>query len=146
MVNSMAVALIIEATCSVQLWNWAPYFLFVYLLPQFCEFIGLCCLKDLSGKVVQILLDYVSHVHLCSHLTQILRKQKEWADIADIICEYSNFHTVHISYPHSCRKSLFWCILVVRFAFAKFVRVSLEQITLALWSTYADWKSEDSCV
>ncbi|KAG5273326.1 hypothetical protein AALO_G00150150 [Alosa alosa] len=52
----------------------------------FCEFIGLYCLMHLSGKVVQILLDYVSNVHLCSHLRRILKKQREWEDISDIIC------------------------------------------------------------
>ncbi|KAL2093307.1 hypothetical protein ACEWY4_010619 [Coilia grayii] len=53
----------------------------------FCEFIGLCCLVHLSGKVVQILLDYVSNVHLCSHLRRTLRKQKEWRDICEIMWE-----------------------------------------------------------
>lgn len=90
----MTISVLIETTVICYL-----LLLFVYLLHQFCEFIGLCCLKHLSGKVVQILLDYVSHIHLCSHLTRILRKQKEWADISDIICEYSNFHTVHV-FPH----------------------------------------------
>ncbi|XP_062404100.1 ankyrin repeat and SOCS box protein 15-like [Sardina pilchardus] len=52
----------------------------------FCEFIGLHCLKHLSGKVLQILLDYVSNVNLCSKLRHILKKQTEWEDVSEIIC------------------------------------------------------------
>ncbi|XP_023275716.1 ankyrin repeat and SOCS box protein 15-like isoform X1 [Seriola lalandi dorsalis] len=51
----------------------------------FCEFMSLCCLKHLSGSVVQILLDYVNHIHICSKLRLILEKQKEWPDICEIL-------------------------------------------------------------
>ncbi|XP_051740553.1 ankyrin repeat and SOCS box protein 15-like [Ctenopharyngodon idella] len=51
----------------------------------FCDFISLCCLVHLSGRVVLILLDYVNHVPLCSHLRCILEKQKEWAEICTIL-------------------------------------------------------------
>ncbi|XP_041853379.1 ankyrin repeat and SOCS box protein 15-like [Melanotaenia boesemani] len=52
----------------------------------FCEFMTLCCLKHLSGSVVRILLDYVSHVHMCSKLRFILEKQREWPQICEILC------------------------------------------------------------
>ncbi|KAM4573463.1 ankyrin repeat and SOCS box protein 15 isoform 1-T1 [Odontesthes bonariensis] len=52
----------------------------------FCEFMTLCCLKHLSGSVVRILLDYVSHVHICSKLRFILEKQREWPEICEILC------------------------------------------------------------
>ncbi|AWP07922.1 putative ankyrin repeat and SOCS box protein 15 [Scophthalmus maximus] len=52
---------------------------------QFCGFMSLCCLMHLSGSVVRILLDYVSHVHICSKLRLILEKQKEWAEICEIL-------------------------------------------------------------
>ncbi|KAK7117755.1 hypothetical protein R3I94_023092 [Phoxinus phoxinus] len=52
---------------------------------SFCDFISLCCLVDLSGRVVLILLDYVNHVPICSHLRCILEKQKEWAEICTIL-------------------------------------------------------------
>ncbi|XP_071391513.1 ankyrin repeat and SOCS box protein 15-like [Centroberyx affinis] len=51
----------------------------------FCEFMSLCCLMHLSGGVVRILLDYVSHIHICSKLKVILEKQQEWPDICDIL-------------------------------------------------------------
>uniref|UniRef100_A0A665U3H4 Ankyrin repeat and SOCS box containing 15 n=1 Tax=Echeneis naucrates TaxID=173247 RepID=A0A665U3H4_ECHNA len=51
----------------------------------FCEFMSLCCLIHLSGKVIRILLDYVSHVHICSKLRLILEKQKEWPEISEIL-------------------------------------------------------------
>uniref|UniRef100_A0AAY4BCK1 SOCS box domain-containing protein n=1 Tax=Denticeps clupeoides TaxID=299321 RepID=A0AAY4BCK1_9TELE len=51
----------------------------------FCEFIGLSCLVHLSGMVVRILLDYVSHVELCSNLRPILEKRMEWSDIFHIL-------------------------------------------------------------
>lgn len=45
---------------------------YVAFTSQFCDFISLCCLVDLSGRVVLILLDYVNHVPICSHLRCIL--------------------------------------------------------------------------
>ncbi|KAL1247638.1 hypothetical protein QQF64_023014, partial [Cirrhinus molitorella] len=51
----------------------------------FCDFMSLCCLVDLSGRVLLILLDYVSHVTLCSRLRSILEKQKEWEEIYTIL-------------------------------------------------------------
>ncbi|XP_051238458.1 ankyrin repeat and SOCS box protein 15-like isoform X2 [Dicentrarchus labrax] len=51
----------------------------------FCEFMSLCCIVHLSGSVVRILLDYVSHVHICSKLRLILEKQTEWPEICDIL-------------------------------------------------------------
>ncbi|XP_060892130.1 ankyrin repeat and SOCS box protein 15-like isoform X1 [Labrus mixtus] len=51
----------------------------------FCEFMSLCCVKHLSGIVVRTLLDYVSHVHICSKLRVLLEKQAEWTEICDIL-------------------------------------------------------------
>ncbi|XP_036373985.1 ankyrin repeat and SOCS box protein 15-like [Megalops cyprinoides] len=51
----------------------------------FCDFISLSCLVHLSGSVVRILLDYVSHVPICSKLKLILEKQREWPEICDIL-------------------------------------------------------------
>uniref|UniRef100_A0A8C2DXU9 Ankyrin repeat and SOCS box containing 15 n=1 Tax=Cyprinus carpio TaxID=7962 RepID=A0A8C2DXU9_CYPCA len=51
----------------------------------FCDFMSLCCLVGLSGRVVLILLDYVICVPLCSRLISILEKQKEWAEICTIL-------------------------------------------------------------
>lgn len=54
---------------------------------QFCEFVSLCCIVHLAGRVVRILLDYVSHVHICSRLRLTLEKQTEWPEIRDTLRE-----------------------------------------------------------
>uniref|UniRef100_A0A673HRJ8 SOCS box domain-containing protein n=1 Tax=Sinocyclocheilus rhinocerous TaxID=307959 RepID=A0A673HRJ8_9TELE len=46
---------------------------------------SLCCLFDLLGRAVLILLDYVSRVPLCSRLRSNLEKQKEWEEIYTIL-------------------------------------------------------------
>ncbi|KAL7401944.1 hypothetical protein ABVT39_007200 [Epinephelus coioides] len=51
----------------------------------FCEFMSLCCIMDLSGRVVRILLDYVNHVHICPKLRLLLETQREWLEICDIL-------------------------------------------------------------
>ncbi|KAK6480527.1 dynein heavy chain 12, partial [Huso huso] len=50
----------------------------------FCEVITLNCLKDISGKVVRIMLDYVDHVPFCSKLKAVLIQQKQWPEIQQI--------------------------------------------------------------
>lgn len=49
---------------------------------------SLGCVAHLSGNVVRILLDYVSHVHICSKLRLILEKQPEWSEIHDTLSEF----------------------------------------------------------
>lgn len=51
---------------------------------QFCEVITVYWLKDLSGHVVRILLDYVDHVTLCSKMKAVLSEQGEWPDICKL--------------------------------------------------------------
>nr|XP_023682443.1 ankyrin repeat and SOCS box protein 15-like isoform X1 [Paramormyrops kingsleyae] len=51
----------------------------------FCDFISSASLKDVAGKVVRILVDYVSHVTICSKLKLFLEKQREWPEICDIL-------------------------------------------------------------
>ncbi len=58
---------------------------------------SLCCLVDLSGRVVLILLDYVSRVPLCSRLRSILEKQKEWEEIYTILSEFTGFTFKYLS-------------------------------------------------
>ncbi|KAJ8387712.1 hypothetical protein AAFF_G00151430 [Aldrovandia affinis] len=51
----------------------------------FCDYITLEWFMKMSASVVRILLDYVSHVPICSKLKVILEKQKEWPEICDIL-------------------------------------------------------------
>nr|XP_043891393.1 ankyrin repeat and SOCS box protein 15-like isoform X1 [Solea senegalensis] len=73
----------------------------------FCEFMSLCCLMHLSGSAVQILLDYVSHVNICSKLRRILERQREWPDI----CEILNSPR---SLKHLCRLEVRRCLTLKR--------------------------------
>ncbi|XP_036964360.1 ankyrin repeat and SOCS box protein 15 isoform X2 [Acanthopagrus latus] len=47
----------------------------------FCDFVSVSWLLNLVGRVVSILLEYVGQVSLCSKLTKILQKHKEWPHI-----------------------------------------------------------------
>uniref|UniRef100_A0A671SYK7 Ankyrin repeat and SOCS box containing 15 n=1 Tax=Sinocyclocheilus anshuiensis TaxID=1608454 RepID=A0A671SYK7_9TELE len=58
---------------------------FHFNMRFFCDFMSLCCLVYLLGRVALILLDYVSRVPLCSCLRSNLEKQKEWEDIYTIL-------------------------------------------------------------
>lgn len=49
---------------------------------------SLGCVAHLSGNVVRILLDYVSHVHICSKLRLILETRPEWSEIHDTLSEF----------------------------------------------------------
>ncbi|XP_068578301.1 dynein axonemal heavy chain 12 [Cebidichthys violaceus] len=48
---------------------------------MFCEVITLYWLKDLSGQVVRVMLDYLDHVPLCSKLKAAVMEQQQWPDI-----------------------------------------------------------------
>ncbi|XP_070686951.1 ankyrin repeat and SOCS box protein 15-like isoform X2 [Pempheris klunzingeri] len=47
----------------------------------FCDFVSVSWLVNLAGRVVSILLDYVSQVSICGKLKKILEKHKEWPHI-----------------------------------------------------------------
>uniref|UniRef100_A0A3B4FNH3 Ankyrin repeat and SOCS box containing 15 n=1 Tax=Pundamilia nyererei TaxID=303518 RepID=A0A3B4FNH3_9CICH len=51
----------------------------------FCDFVSVSCLAHVVGKVVRMLLDYVSHVSICFKLRQILQRRPEWDEISDIL-------------------------------------------------------------
>ncbi|XP_008301161.1 ankyrin repeat and SOCS box protein 15b [Stegastes partitus] len=60
----------------------------IYSQPKtisFCEFVSVSWLAHLVGSVVRMLLDYVSHVSICSHLQRILERRPEWDEISDIL-------------------------------------------------------------
>ncbi|XP_076850435.1 dynein axonemal heavy chain 12 [Brachyhypopomus gauderio] len=50
----------------------------------FCEVITVSWLKDLAGRVVRIMLDYVDHVKFCSKLKATLMEQSQWTEICRI--------------------------------------------------------------
>ncbi|KAL0978823.1 hypothetical protein UPYG_G00176190 [Umbra pygmaea] len=50
----------------------------------FCEVISVLWLKEHSGCVVRIMLDYVDHVTLCSKLKAALMETKQWLEICKV--------------------------------------------------------------
>ncbi|XP_010880394.2 dynein heavy chain 12, axonemal isoform X2 [Esox lucius] len=51
---------------------------------MFCEVISVFWLKEHSGHVVRILMDYLDHVTFCSKLKATLMETKQWTDICKI--------------------------------------------------------------
>ncbi|XP_070705596.1 ankyrin repeat and SOCS box protein 2-like [Pempheris klunzingeri] len=45
---------------------------------QFCEAVSSPALERISGPIISMLLDYVSHVHLCSRLLEVLGSRSDW--------------------------------------------------------------------
>nr|XP_061812981.1 dynein axonemal heavy chain 12-like [Nerophis lumbriciformis] len=73
----------------------------------FCDFMSLCCLAHLAGRVVQMLLDYVDRVRICSKLTRILQKQPEWTHICNVLSSPR-------SLSHLCRLLIRRCLTLKR--------------------------------
>ncbi|XP_045898515.1 ankyrin repeat and SOCS box protein 2-like, partial [Micropterus dolomieu] len=48
---------------------------------QFCEAVSRSSLCRVSGPIISVLLDYVSHVRLCSRLLEVLESRSDWAPI-----------------------------------------------------------------
>ncbi|XP_017158157.1 ankyrin repeat and SOCS box protein 15b isoform X1 [Poecilia reticulata] len=62
----------------------------IYCQPNvipFCEFVSVSWLAHLAGSVVRILLDYVSHISICSNLKRILERTPEWEEISAVLGE-----------------------------------------------------------
>lgn len=56
-------------------------FIFIYL--QFCEIISTPSVSECVGPIIDLLLDYVGHVKLCSRITEHLDSCKDWARIKE---------------------------------------------------------------
>ncbi|XP_070843798.1 ankyrin repeat and SOCS box protein 2-like [Chaetodon trifascialis] len=50
---------------------------------QFCEMISVPSICRWAGPIIDVLLDYVGHVHLCSRLMEHLNSYHEWSVIKD---------------------------------------------------------------
>ncbi|XP_027719505.1 ankyrin repeat and SOCS box protein 14 isoform X1 [Vombatus ursinus] len=69
----------------------------------FCEVITLPWLQHLSGKVIQVMLDYVDRVQICSKLRTVLQEQASWAEINSVL-------TNPRSLKHLCRLKIRKCM------------------------------------
>ncbi|XP_072218646.1 ankyrin repeat and SOCS box protein 2-like isoform X1 [Leuresthes tenuis] len=50
---------------------------------QFCEMISVSCISRWAGPIIDVLLDYVGHVTLCSRLIEHLDSYSEWSSIKE---------------------------------------------------------------
>ncbi|XP_074055011.1 ankyrin repeat and SOCS box protein 14 isoform X1 [Macrotis lagotis] len=69
----------------------------------FCEVITLPWLQHLSGKVIQVMLDYVDRVQICSKLRTVLQQQASWSEINSVL-------TNPRSLKHLCRLKIRKCM------------------------------------
>ncbi|XP_012398992.2 ankyrin repeat and SOCS box protein 14 [Sarcophilus harrisii] len=69
----------------------------------FCEVITLPWLQHLSGKVIQVMLDYVDRVQICSKLRRVLQEQTSWSEINSVL-------TNPRSLKHLCRLKIRKCM------------------------------------
>ncbi|XP_036593488.1 ankyrin repeat and SOCS box protein 14 isoform X2 [Trichosurus vulpecula] len=69
----------------------------------FCEVITLPWLQHLSGKVIQVMLDYVDRVQICSKLRTVLQEQASWSEINSVL-------TNPRSLKHLCRLKIRKCM------------------------------------
>lgn len=51
------------------------------MLFQFCEAVSSSSFCLAAGPIISLLLDYVSHVCLCSRLLEVLESRSDWVDI-----------------------------------------------------------------
>uniref|UniRef100_A0A3Q0T301 Ankyrin repeat and SOCS box containing 2b n=1 Tax=Amphilophus citrinellus TaxID=61819 RepID=A0A3Q0T301_AMPCI len=47
-------------------------------ITQFCEWISIPVMSKWTGPIIDLLLEYVGHVQLCSKLTELLHSHEEW--------------------------------------------------------------------
>uniref|UniRef100_A0A673C0E1 Ankyrin repeat and SOCS box containing 15b n=1 Tax=Sphaeramia orbicularis TaxID=375764 RepID=A0A673C0E1_9TELE len=83
----------------------------IYCQPNaisFCEFVAVSWLTHLVGRVVRMLLDYVSHVNICPNLRRILEKRPEWEEISDILSSPRSLQHLCrlVIRSHICQKTL----------------------------------------
>ncbi|KAL0967559.1 hypothetical protein UPYG_G00253780 [Umbra pygmaea] len=69
---------------------------------QFCEIMSTLAISCWAGPIIDILLDYVGHVKLCSRLTEHLNSSDDW----EVIKQKASFRD-HIGPTHGC-----WTYLV----------------------------------
>ncbi|XP_077411520.1 ankyrin repeat and SOCS box protein 2-like isoform X2 [Vanacampus margaritifer] len=50
-------------------------------VTQFCQWISTSTMSQWAGPIIDVLLDYVAHVQLCSKLTQLLDSRHEWVAV-----------------------------------------------------------------
>lgn len=54
---------------------------------QFCEWISTPLMCERAGPVLDLLLEHVGQVQLCSKLTELLDSREKWHDVKRKLCE-----------------------------------------------------------
>lgn len=121
----------------------------VCLSVQFCEVITVYWLKELSGHLVRVMLDYVDHVTLCSKLKAALMEQPQWPDICRLQGKWQLYN------PHNRNKSDLQSVVsplqkmfavcsisvVCGSAVVSVAFVSDLPRSWASWSCHSDWRT-----
>lgn len=63
-------------------------FFFSDFLHQFCEWISTSAMCKWAGPIIDLLLEHVGHVQLCSKLTELLDSREEWLAVKRKSCKH----------------------------------------------------------
>lgn len=63
------------------------FFCLSLFLSQFCEWISTSAMCEWAGPIIDLLLEHVGHVQLCSKLTELLDSREEWLAVKRKSCE-----------------------------------------------------------
>lgn len=91
-----------QTPAELHMWNCCVEPLSACPSLQFCEVITVYWLKDLSGQVVRVLLDYMDHVNLCSKLKAAVMEQPQWPDICRLQGEVNQTCSIPSPDSDSC--------------------------------------------
>lgn len=54
-----------------------------------------------AGPIIELLLEHVSHVQLCSKLTELLDSREEWLTVKNKLCKYkTKSYTLKYLHPY----------------------------------------------
>lgn len=80
-------------------------YMFLFLF-QFCEWMSTSVMCQWAGPIIDLLLEHVGHIQLCSKLTELLDSREEWLAVKRKSCKhltksYLPDMQMSISLPHA---------------------------------------------
>lgn len=75
----------------------SAFFSLSHFLSQFCEWISTSVMCKWAGPIIDLLLEHVGHVQLCSKLTELLDSREEWLAVKRKSCkrQAKSYHSLH---------------------------------------------------